>query len=55
MNRREQIKYGTGRASSLLDKKYKYCSGGLYESISEGNWLERSFDCIVSPRITAVP
>ncbi len=26
------------QAHCLLDKKYKYCGGGLYESISEGNW-----------------
>ncbi len=25
------------QAHRLLDEKYKYCGGGLYESISEGN------------------
>ncbi len=37
------------QAHCLLYKKYKYCGGGLYEYISEGNWLERIFDCIFFP------
>ncbi len=34
------------QAHRLLDEKYKYCSGGLYKSVSEGNRLERNFDGI---------